>query len=307
MTPPKTKPAPALDSRLVQRILAEIKEEEIVAMSCDVINIPSPTGDTDWAISFVENELSVFEVPNQRTNKGALIASLEGIRSDLPRGVSAHVDTLGAMVKEIKPSGRLKLTALNGVMWPSVESEGVWVATRSGRQVRGSIVLANGAAHVNKEARTAGRDETSLEVRLDERTASAEETRVLGIEVGDYVYFDPRVETAASGYIRSRFLDDKASVACILAALKAIREAGVTAAQRATVQGVFRALERDIPLPEALVARCVSAMARAARDMEDSDRVAGANGGCIGERDADVSNPGLCRAGSCASQRAGSA
>jgi putative aminopeptidase FrvX len=214
----------------------EIDAEYLTRVLVDLLNIPSPTGDTDWAISFVENELTVYDVPTEKTRKGALVASLEGLRSDAPRALSAHVDTLGAMVKEIKSNGRLKLTALNGLMWPSVESEGVWVSTRSGRQVRGSLVLANGAAHVNKEARSAKRDETTLEVRLDERTSSADETRVLGIEVGDFVSFDPRVEVSAAGFIRSRFLDDKAAVACVLAAVKALREAGMTPAQRTSLQ-----------------------------------------------------------------------
>src|SRR2546421_2750689 len=202
----------------------------------DLLNTPSPTGDTDWAISFVEQELTSLEIPTTRTPKGALIATLEGLQEGKPRAFSAHVDTLGAMVSEIKPNGRLKMAALNGVMWPSVESEGVWIQTRSGRQVRGSIVLTNGAVHVNKEARTAVRDYNSLEVRIDERTSRAEETRVLGIEVGDFVTFDPRVETSDSGFIRSRFLDDKACVACAVAALKALRDNGVTPAQRTTMQ-----------------------------------------------------------------------
>lgn len=214
----------------------EIDTEYLTRVLVDLLNIPSPTGDTEWAISSIENELSVFEVPTARTKKGALIANLEGLRNDAPRGLSAHIDTLGAMVREIKPNGRLKLTALNGVMWPSVESEGVWVATRSGAQIRGSIVFANGAVHVNKDARTGERNDNSLEVRLDERTSRAEETRVLGIEVGDFVYFDPRVEHSAAGFIRSRFLDDKAAVACVLAAVKALKDGGVTPAQSTTAQ-----------------------------------------------------------------------
>lgn len=214
----------------------EIDSTYLIRFLKDLLEIPSPTGDTDWAVSFVEQELDALEVPSQRTRKGALVATVEGLRSDAPRALSAHVDTLGAMVREIKSNGRLKLTALNGVMWPSVESEGVTISTRSGRQVRGSIVLANGAAHVNREARTAPRNEDTLEVRLDERTGTAEETRLLGIEPGDFVAFDPRVELSASGFVRSRFLDDKAAVACAVAALKALRDAGVTPGQRTTFQ-----------------------------------------------------------------------
>lgn len=163
------------------------------------------------------------------------MATLEGLRHDRPRALTAHVDTLGAVVKEIKASGRLRLSALNGVVWPTVESEGVTISTRGGRQLRGSIVFANGAAHVNKEARTAVRDDANLEVRIDERTRSAEETRLLGIDVGDFVAFDPRVEVLESGFVRSRFLDDKSAVACLLAAVKALRQVEITPSQRATL------------------------------------------------------------------------
>ncbi len=213
----------------------DISLDYLVRTLEDLLNTPSPTGYTDWAIGFVEQELTSFEVPCGRTAKGALIATLEGHRDKRPRALTAHVDTLGAMVRAIKPSGRLKLAPLNGVVWPAVESEGVTITTRSGRQIRGSIVLENGAAHVNKETRTAVRNEDNLEVRLDERTSTAEETRLLGIEVGDFVSFDPRVESGDAGFVRGRFLDDKAAVACVLAAIKSLRDSGVTPAQRTSV------------------------------------------------------------------------
>lgn len=213
----------------------EINTDYLVRFLVDLLNTPSPTGDTEYAIGFVEGELAAMGVATERTYKGALLAHLPGLRDDAPRALTAHVDTLGAIVRRIKPSGRLQLSALNGLMWPTVESEGVNVMTRSGRQVRGSLVLTNGAAHVNKNAKTEERNDETLEVRLDERTTSAEETRLLGIEVGDFVAFDPRVETSASGFIRSRFLDDKACVACTVAAIKALVDAEVTPAQRTTV------------------------------------------------------------------------
>jgi len=201
----------------------------------DLLQTPSPTGYTDWVISMVETELETLGVNCYRTNKGALIAYMDGIESSAPRALSAHVDTLGAMVHSVKKSGRLKLTALNGLDWNSVESEGCTIFTRSGRPIRGSLVLTNGATHVNREASTTQRNADTLEVRIDERTGSDEETRLLGIEVGDIVAFDPRLEFSESGFVRSRYLDDKACVACLLAALKALKEAGVSAAQRTHV------------------------------------------------------------------------
>ncbi|HWD41878.1 MAG TPA: M42 family metallopeptidase [Fimbriimonas sp.] len=212
----------------------EISADYLKRFLVDLLNTPSPTGDTEYAIGFVQTELDSMGIATERTRKGALLAHMEGLRRDEPRGVTAHVDTLGAIVRRIKPSGRLQLSALNGLMWPAVESEGLTIVTRSGRSVRGSLVLTNGAAHVNKKAATEERNEHTMEVRLDERTHSAEETRLLGIEIGDYVYFDPRCETNPAGFIRSRFIDDKACVACLVAAVKALTDAGVTPAQSAT-------------------------------------------------------------------------
>lgn len=213
----------------------EIDLQYLTRFLIDLLNTPSPTGDTDWATTFVQQELENLGIESRRTTKGALVATIEGLSDDKPRAFSAHVDTLGAMVAEIKSNGRLRLTALNGVVWGTVESEGVWISTSQGRQIRGSIVFCNGAVHVNRDVTTAARNADNVEVRIDERTTSADETRMLGIEVGDIVSFDPRVEYN-SGFVRSRFLDDKASVACLVTALKALRDNGVTPAQRTTIQ-----------------------------------------------------------------------
>jgi len=214
----------------------QIDTEYLARVLVDLLNTPSPTGFTEWAIGSVQQELEALGIESRVTTKGALIATLEGLSDSAPRAFSAHVDTLGAMVKEIKPNGRLKLTALNGLMWPTLESEGVWIETRGGRRIRGSMVLENGAAHVNREAGTMARTAENLEVRLDERTERAEETRLHGIGVGDFVSFDTRTEYAPAGFIRSRFLDDKACVACLLAALKALSGMGVHPVQRTTIQ-----------------------------------------------------------------------
>lgn len=223
-----------LASRRIYLALFEISVDYLVRTLVDLLNTPSPTGDTEYAISFVEGELMALGVATERTTKGALLAHLDGLRTDCPRALTAHVDTLGAIVAEIKPNGRLRLAALNGLMWPSVESEGLTIATRNGTQVRGSLVLKNGAIHVNREATTTPRNADTLEVRLDALTSRAEETRLLGVEVGDFVYFDPRVETSEAGFVRSRFLDDKACVAAALAAIKALVDAQVTPAQTTT-------------------------------------------------------------------------
>ena len=179
----------------------EISDDYLKRFLVDLLETPSPTGDTEYAIGSIESELQNLGIPTSRTTKGALIAHLDGLRDNAPKALTAHVDTLGFMVKEIKANGRLKLKALGGIMWPTVDSQCVTISTRDGRQIRGSIVLENGAAHVNREAPTAARTSENLEVRLDERTSKAEETRFLGVEVGDYVYLDTRTEILPSGFI----------------------------------------------------------------------------------------------------------
>jgi putative aminopeptidase FrvX len=201
-----------------------------------LLNTPSPTGFAEQAIGLVERELQRYPLAVRRTPRGSLMAEWAGAAADAPRALTAHVDTLGAMVKEIKPNGRLELTRLGGVLLPSVETEGVTIFTAGGRTVRGAYMFIEPAGHVaGARAAETVRTESNLEVRLDERTNSAAETRALGIQVGDFAAFDPRVEAGPAGFIRSRHLDDKACVACLLAAVKALCDAGLRPAQRTTL------------------------------------------------------------------------
>jgi len=208
--------------------LPEFDTDEMIEFLTRLLNIPSPTGFTDRAIALCEESLSQLpDVSLHRTNKGALVVTIPG-ESDAPwRALTAHVDTLGAMVKEVKSNGRLKLSKLGGFAWNTVEGEGVTVFTRSGDVVRGSLLVTKPSAHVHGQdvGKTERKDDT-MEVRLDVRTKDADETGDLGISVGDFVAFDPRVEVN-NGFVRSRHLDDKACVACIIFAAKALAEAGL--------------------------------------------------------------------------------
>ena len=201
-----------------------------------LLNTPSPTGLAEKAVDYTERAFAPFPFKMRRTVKGALVAEWEGKASDAPRALTAHVDTLGAMVKEIKENGRLKLTKVGGFVWNTVEGEGCTVFTASGRTVRGSLLLVKASSHVfGAEVGEIKRDDDVMEARLDERTTSEAETRALGIEVGDFVAFDPRVEAGPAGFIRSRHLDDKAAVACIFGAARAMLDAGIQPAQRTTI------------------------------------------------------------------------
>jgi putative aminopeptidase FrvX len=203
-----------------------------LAFLTGLLDTPSPTGFTEQAIAYTEKALEPFpQLSLSRTRKGALVARWPGAADDAPRALTAHVDTLGAMIKEVKSNGRLKLTKIGGYAWNTVEGEGCTIFTRDGETVRGSLLLTSASSHVHgADVNNLKREDDNMEVRLDARTASAEETRSLGIEVGDFVAFDPRVEVT-NGFVRSRHLDDKACVANILGAVKALTAAGLQPAQ----------------------------------------------------------------------------
>jgi len=214
--------------------LPAINQEYLVDFLVRLLKISSPTGFAEPAIAFVEQELSqVDQLQLTRTRKGALVAKWE-VESDLPPvALTAHVDTLGAVVKEIKSNGRLKLSRIGGIQWPSVETEGLWVFTSKGEKIRGSVLIDTASGHVHGQAGSeTPRNDEHMEVRLDAHTTSEKETRELGINIGDCVAFDPRVEVT-NGFIRSRFLDDKACVANIVSAIKSMVDAGQRPARSA--------------------------------------------------------------------------
>ena len=214
----------------------KIDEQSMLSFLTDLLNIPSPTGLAEPAIAFTEQAFNqIAGVTTQRTRKGALLVNLPGQRNDAPRALTAHVDTLGAMVKEIKRNGRLALTQIGSFVWNSIEGEGCTVITQSNKKIRGSILLNAASTHVyGAQVGETKRTAETMEVRLDVQVFTDDETRSLGIDVGDFVAFDPRVEVI-NGFIRSRHLDDKAGVACILAAALAISESGQQPLQTTTV------------------------------------------------------------------------
>ncbi|QOR64942.1 M42 family metallopeptidase [Cytobacillus suaedae] len=197
---------------------------ETIDLLKNLVSIPSPSGNTNEVITYVENFLSEFNVETKRNRKGGLIATLPGKDDSQHRMLTAHVDTLGAIVKEIKPSGRLKLDLIGGFKYNSIEGEYCQIETSSGKKYTGTILMHQTSVHVYKDAGKAERNQDNMEVRIDEVVKNADEVRALGIEVGDFVSFDPRVQTTPNGFIKSRHLDDKASVAILLQLIKQIKQ-----------------------------------------------------------------------------------
>jgi len=203
-----------------------------------LLRTPSPTGYTEDALHLVRETLANLKLDTRFNTKGGLIATWQGKSNTRGRALTAHVDTLGAMVKEIDNStGRLRLSKIGGLTWNSVEGETCTVITNSGRTYRGAILPRKASVHVHSgpEVERGERSDATMEVRLDAKVRSGAETHQLGIEVGDFVAFDPRTEVTDTGFIRSRHLDDKASVACIAAACKALLDAGLRPTQRLTI------------------------------------------------------------------------
>lgn len=185
-----------------------------------LLDTPSPTGFTEQATQLVERELTKLGVPFQRTKKGALSWEIAGT-ADRHVTFSGHVDTLGAMVKGIKWNGRLTLHPIGGYGWATIEGEDVRVHTQSGRVVTGTVVNTRQSTHVHGPAsRDLAREQSVMEVRLDEPTFHADHTRALGVQVGDFISFDSRPRLTSAGYIKARHLDNKAAVAIFLAVTK---------------------------------------------------------------------------------------
>ena len=189
-----------------------------------LLNIDSPTGYTDAAAAWVKAEFEQLGFEARYTNKGGVIVDLGGAEAGNGLLLEAHADTLGGMVAEIKSSGRLRLTNLGGMNPNNAETENVRVVTKFDGVYEGTFQLCNASIHVNGEYNDTKRSWDTCEVVLDEDVKSKEDAEKLGIAVGDFVCFEPNVRVTKTGYIKSRFLDDKLSVGILLGLAKYIRE-----------------------------------------------------------------------------------
>lgn len=195
----------------------------------ELVAIPSPTGYTKDVQDYLIEVLTDMGYKQKRTAKGLVIVTVEGANDKEQRAITAHIDTLGAIVRAVKPDGRLKLDRIGGFAWNMIEGENCTVHIASnGSTVSGTILLHQTSVHVYKEAGTVERSQDNMEVRLDERVTNEKETRALGIEVGDFVSFDPRFVVTPTGFVKSRFLDDKVSAAILLTLLKKYKKEGIT-------------------------------------------------------------------------------
>ena len=205
---------------MLDRKYADFAWEQAAA----VLAIDSPSGYTKQAAAWVKESFEKMGFSAYFTTKGGVIADLGGKDDKNGLMLAAHVDTLGGMVAQIKGNGRLRLTPLGGMSANNGEAENVKVYARNGKVFEGTLQLCNASVHVNGDYATAKRTFDTTEVVLDAAVSGAEDVKNLGIEVGDVVCFDPRTRRTESGYLKSRFLDDKLSVGILLGFAKYVAD-----------------------------------------------------------------------------------
>ena len=197
---------------MIEKIYADFAWEQ----TSQLLAIDSPTGFTGNAATWVKNAFENLGFAATITTKGGVLVDLGGEDTENGLLLAAHTDTLGGMVAEVKGNGRLRITSLGGMNANNAEAENVRLYTRCGKVIEGTLQLCNASVHVNKDYSSTSRSFDTTEVVLDEDVASAADARNLGIEVGDLVCFETRTRRTASGYLKSRFLDDKLSVGILL-------------------------------------------------------------------------------------------
>jgi len=203
----------------------QIDKDYLVRQLVFLTTTPSPAGLTDEILTLIQKEFERFGLVTRLLHKGGLLATYPGENTAKQRTLSGHVDTLGAMVKQVKGNGRLKFTKIGGYTMNSVEGEHCFIITSRGEKYSGTILTTKQSVHVyGPDAGKQEREEDNMEIRLDEVVKTKEDVAKLGIRVGDFIGFDPRTTVTASGFVKSRHLDDKASVAILLAVAKALSD-----------------------------------------------------------------------------------
>ena len=188
-----------------------------------LFTIDSPSGYTSKATEFIRKEVNELGYASSYNNKGNLIVEIPG-NDGVVYGLGCHVDTLGLMVRSIENNGMLAFEKIGGPILPTLDGEYCKVLTKEGKIYTGTILSKSPSSHVYPDAKTRVRDEENMEIRLDEVIYTKEDTKKLGIQTGDYIFIDPKTTITDSGFIKSRFLDDKISCCLILCLLKYFKE-----------------------------------------------------------------------------------
>lgn len=215
---------------MLPKLIMTVNEytDYIVEKTCELLAIDSPTGYTRHAAEYLMNELSTMGYEPKMTVKGGVIVNLPGKDKENGLVFGAHIDTLGGMVHEVKGNGALKITNLGGINPNNIEAETVKILTRDGKVYDGTMQLSNASIHVNPSYQSTERTFDTMEVVIDELVSCADDVKKLGIGTGDFVAFNPRTTVTKSGFIKSRFLDDKLSAGILLGFAKYLKDENLT-------------------------------------------------------------------------------
>lgn len=207
-------------------MLTQIDKNYVFEIIEGLMSIDSPSGYCRKAIEYIGGIATELGHDFKITNKGCGVITVEGREETKRVGLAAHTDTLGLMVRSIGGDGTLSFTRIGGPILPTLDGEYCRIYTREGKVYTGTILSRSPSVHVYADNSTRPRDESNMYIRLDEVVKTAADVKKLGISVGDIIAYDTKTVITENGFVKSRFLDDKASVACILAALKAMKDAG---------------------------------------------------------------------------------
>lgn len=206
--------------------------EELFSIAKKIFAVDSPSGYTHTVIDLLRTMAEDLGYSFETTRKGCGVITIEGRDNSRTVAMSAHVDTLGAMVRSITGNGQLMFTPVGGPILPTLDGEYCKVRTRDGREYTGTILSLSPSVHVFPDSTARTRDADNMSVRIDEKVCSEEEVKALGIQPGDYIFFDPKTVVTPSGFLKSRFIDDKGSAACLMTLLKIMKEENLTPAYR---------------------------------------------------------------------------
>jgi len=201
----------------------QLDQKYILDLAKEILLIPSPSGYSLKIVPRIIEEAKKYDLETEKTKKGNLIITFDG-ETNYTVGLSVHVDTLGAMVRSVNGKGEIKFTTIGGPIWPTLDGEYCTIRTREGKDYTGTFLSTSPAAHVYKDASKKERSPENMYVRIDEVVKNKEDVDKLGIEVGNFIFIDPKTTITESGFVKSRFLDDKINVASIFGLIKYLKD-----------------------------------------------------------------------------------
>lgn len=197
-----------------------INKEYVLSTAKELLEFHSPSGFCFDIMNLIGEKAKGLGYDFKTNNKGCGIITINGNSTDKIIGLSAHVDTLGAMVRSITSDGKIKFTLIGGPIVPTLDGEYCIIRTREGKVYGGTFLSSSPAAHVYEDSSSKRRDADNMEIRIDEEVKSKKDVENLGICSGDFIFIDPKTIITENGFVKSRFIDDKGSISCLFALLE---------------------------------------------------------------------------------------